>query len=63
MNIGSQHHLHISLFLREHHLDAALRRYCDLGSTTDAETASQIRYRGEKKNQTQKKPSCTAAET
>jgi len=64
MNIGSQHHLHISLLLREHHLDAALRRYCDLGSTTDAETAKPNPKQGEgKKNQTQKKPSCTAAET
>jgi len=42
MNIGSQHHLHISLLLREHHLDAAVRRYCDLGTAIDAETANQI---------------------
>jgi hypothetical protein len=54
MNIGSQHHLHISLLLREHHLDAALRRYCDLGSTTDAETASQILNK-EKKNTKRKR--------
>jgi hypothetical protein len=40
MNIGSQHHLHISLLLREHHFDAALRRYCDLRTAKDAETAS-----------------------
>jgi len=49
MNISSQHHLHISLLLREHHLDAALRRYCDLGTATDAETANQI-LEGKKKN-------------
>jgi len=39
-NCDFQHHLHISLLLREHHLDVALRRYCDLGIATDAETAN-----------------------
>jgi len=36
-NCDFQHHLHISLLLREHHLDAALRHYCDLGTAIDAE--------------------------
>jgi len=48
MNIGNQHHLHISLLLREHHLDAALRRYYDLGIATDVEIANQI-LEGKKK--------------
>jgi hypothetical protein len=48
MNIGSQHHLHISLLLREHHLDTALRRYCDLGIATNAKIANQI-LEGKKK--------------
>jgi hypothetical protein len=53
MNIGSQHHLHISLLLREHHLDAALRCYYDLGTTTDVETANQI-LEGKKKTDAKK---------
>jgi hypothetical protein len=61
MNIDNQHHLYISLLLREHHLDIALRCYYDLGTATDAKTANQI-LEGKKK-QTQKKPSCTTAET
>ncbi len=48
MNIGSQHHLHISLLLSQYHLDVALHRYCDMGTATDAKTANQILERKKK---------------
>jgi len=55
MNISSQHHLHISLIQREHHLDATMRRYCNLGTATNAETANQI-LEGKKNRRKKNRP-------